>query len=112
MEFCPKDGTLMLPSKGGKTAVCPKCGLRAKADKTDVVVKEIITHEKLSLKRRPKEILETDATVDAECPKCGNKKAFWWVTQAGSGLAGMDDIPDTEFFRCTKCSHTWRKSGI
>lgn len=112
MEFCPKDGTLMLPSKGGKTAVCPKCGARVKAEKTDVVLKETIAHEKTKLKRRTKEIIETEATVDAECPKCGNGKAFWWVAQVSSGLAGMDDLPDTEFFRCIKCRHTWRKSGI
>jgi len=112
MEFCPKDGTLMLPSKGGKTSVCPKCGSRTKVEKSDVVMKETIEHEKIKIKRRPKEIEETEATVNAECPKCGNKKALWWVAQAGSGLAGMEDIPDTEFFRCTRCRHTWRKSGL
>lgn len=112
MEFCPKDGTLMLPSRGGKTSICPKCGARVKAQKTDVVMKETIERKKIKIKRRPKEIEETEATVRAECPKCGNKRAFWWVRQAGSGLAGMDDIPDTEFFRCTKCKHTWRKGGI
>jgi len=112
MEFCPKDGTLMMPSKGGKTSVCPKCGSRAKAEKSDVVMKETIAHEKIKVKRRPKEIEETEATVAAECPKCGNDKAFWWVTQTGSGLAGMEDIPDTEFFRCAKCRYTWRKGGV
>ena len=107
MEFCPKDGTLMLPSKGGKTAVCPKCGSRTKAEKTDVVVKETIEREKIKIKRRPKEILETEATVDAECPKCKNDKAFNWV----ENILG-EEQPDTEFFRCTKCRYTWRKSGI
>ena len=102
----------MLPSKGGKTSVCPKCGSRAKAQKTDFVMKEKLEHEDVKIKRRPKEIEETEASVNADCPKCGNKKAYWWVAQAGSALAGFDDIPDTEFFRCTKCRHTWRKGGI
>jgi|SRR3989344_4545869 len=110
MEFCQKDGTLMMPGKTGKTSVCLKCGSRTKANKDDIVMKEKITHEKAKRKRAPREILETETTVDAECTKCGNDKAFWWVMQAGSGLAGTEDLPDTEFYRCIKCKHTWRKT--
>lgn len=42
----------------------------------------------------------TDTEV---CPKCGNKQARWWIVQTDSG-----DEPSTQFFRCTKCMHTWR----
>jgi len=42
-------------------------------------------------------------TDKVECPKCGNTQAFWWITQTDSA-----DEPSTQFFRCTKCSHTWR----
>jgi DNA-directed RNA polymerase subunit M/transcription elongation factor TFIIS len=38
-----------------------------------------------------------------ECPKCGNRQAFWWIVQTDSA-----DEPSTQFFRCTKCNHTWR----
>jgi DNA-directed RNA polymerase subunit M len=109
MEFCPKDGTLMLPGKTGKTAICPKCGTRAKVS-AGAVLKEKVEKKKVELKRRPQEITETMPTVDAECPKCGSKKAYWWVTQTGSGLAGSEDQPDTEFFRCTRCRNTWRRT--
>ncbi|HEY6537054.1 MAG TPA: zinc ribbon domain-containing protein [Candidatus Nitrosocosmicus sp.] len=37
------------------------------------------------------------------CSKCGNKQARWWIVQTDSG-----DEPSTQFFRCTKCMHTWR----
>ena len=47
---------------------------------------------------------DPDPVTDAvECPKCGNKQAFWWIVQTDSA-----DEPSTQFFRCTKCSHTWR----
>lgn len=111
MEFCAKCKTLMLPSK--KTAICPRCGSRVKAEKSDIVIKEKIAHSEKEgklRKRVPKEIEGTYPTVDAECPKCLNDKAYWWVQQT-TGTLGDEDTPDTEFFRCTKCRYTWRKSA-
>ena len=37
------------------------------------------------------------------CPKCDNSTAFWWMVQT----RGIDESA-TQFFRCTKCGHTWR----
>ena len=52
----------------------------------------------------PDKVPEPDPITDAvECPKCGNKQAFWWIVQTDSA-----DEPSTQFFRCTKCNHTWR----
>lgn len=42
----------------------------------------------------------TDTEV---CSKCGNNEARWWMVQTDSA-----DEPSTQFFRCTKCMHTWR----
>ena len=109
IEFCQKDGTLMLPGKTGKTVVCPKCGSRTRGSE-GAVLREKVEKKKVKLKRRPPEIIDTMPTVDAKCPKCANNKAYWWVTQTGSGLAGAEDQPDTEFFRCTKCRNTWRRT--
>jgi DNA-directed RNA polymerase subunit M len=106
MEFCPKCKTLMLPTK--KTAICPKCKSRVKADKVDILIKEKIAHsEKEKVAKRAKEVEETYPTVKTECPKCRNKTAYWWVQQ----MSGYEDEPETEFFRCTKCRNTWRKSA-
>ena len=41
--------------------------------------------------------------VDKECPKCGNKKAYFWEIQTRAS-----DEPATQFFKCEKCKHTWR----
>ena len=47
---------------------------------------------------------EPDPLTDSvECTKCGNRQAFWWIVQTDSA-----DEPSTQFFRCTKCNHTWR----
>lgn len=46
----------------------------------------------------PNPIVETEG-----CPQCGNIQAYWWIVQTDSG-----DEPSAQFFRCTKCNHTWR----
>ena len=95
----------MLPSK--KTAICPKCGSRVKAGKSDIMIKEKIVHspKETKLATRAKEIEGTFPIADAECPKCGNEQAYWWVQQVRG-----EDEPDTQFNRCTKCRYTWRKT--
>lgn len=47
--------------------------------------------------------MHTMPTAQAECPKCGNREAYWWFLQTRGG-----DEPTTQFYRCTKCDHTWR----
>ena len=48
---------------------------------------------------------EKDAlpTIEIECEKCGHDQAVWWTLQTRSA-----DEPTTQFYRCTKCEHTWR----
>lgn len=42
----------------------------------------------------------------AACPKCDNNDAYYWTVQTRRGDEGA-----TEFYRCTKCKHTWRNYG-
>ena len=42
----------------------------------------------------------------ASCPKCDNNEAYYWTVQTRRGDEGA-----TEFYRCTKCKHTWRNYG-
>lgn len=102
MEFCDKCGTLMLPNKGGKTVACPNCGARAKAEQ--IIIKEVSGERHIRAKKTGKEIKDTMPLTDATCQSCGNKEAYWWSEQT----RGTDE-PETQFFRCTKCSKTWRK---
>ena len=48
--------------------------------------------------------IEKHPVVKAECPKCGNNKAYCWAKQTRSA-----DEPETIFYKCTKCKHQWRE---
>lgn len=113
MEFCPSCGTRLRPThveEEGKTVftlVCPKCGY-----KKPVLTK--LEANSLPLTRTPQsritviskeeQKLRTMPTMRIICPKCGNNTAYVWQVQT----RGSDES-STQFFRCTKCEHTFRE---
>ncbi len=104
IEFCKKCGTILVPAKKGKTIAfkCRHCGYETK--KHAQILK--IVEEKKN--KKGVVILEKDITylpmTEIECPKCGNRQAWYWLQQTRSA-----DEPPTQFFRCTKCKGVWRE---
>lgn len=90
--------------------VCPKCGFEKKAEGKEKiavprVVKESKTFEEsIAVIGKEEQKLRTLPTVRIMCPKCGNNLAFAWQVQT----RGSDES-STQFFRCTKCSYTFRE---
>jgi len=103
MLFCKKCQGLLIPKKQGANTImfCPKCGFKSK-ETEGVETKEELKQEK-TLEIIDKE-LETRPLVEQECPKCSHDKAYFWEIQTRAG-----DEPATQFFKCEKCNHTWRK---
>ena len=100
MKFCPKCEVRL--KKSNKTsAICPKCGY------SESIAKETKKETKKELSElnivEGDEGKETLSTIKIDCEKCGNNEAVWWMLQTRSA-----DEPTTQFYRCTKCSHTWR----
>ncbi|MEM4271837.1 MAG: transcription factor S [Candidatus Pacearchaeota archaeon] len=100
MEFCEKCGGMIIVQEG--KAFCAKCGKKlAKKPKIE-------SSEKIEQKGQVAVVKEgadnTHPIVDMECPKCKNKKAYFWTMQTRAS-----DESETKFYKCTKCSHTWRK---
>lgn len=108
MDFCKKCGSLMIAKEIKKKTflVCRSCGLKLQH------YKPLEIQEKI--RKSPKEsgvvIIEEEGEAlpktKAECSKCANKEAFWWIQQTRSA----DEAP-TLFLRCTKCKHSWREYG-
>jgi len=117
MEFCPKCGMRLAPTKKkrGKKIVlvlaCPKCGYAKKTKCAVTTAAEKVIERPPQLQAEPiavigkeEQKLRTLPTVKMECPKCGNNLAYAWQVQT----RGSDES-STQFFRCTKCNYTFRE---
>ncbi|MEM3126469.1 MAG: transcription factor S [Candidatus Woesearchaeota archaeon] len=102
MQFCKKCGAIMLPKKeGSKTFFyCSSC--KIKQEGAGVIIEKAKTEAK-KIEVVDESNQEIHPIVDAECKKCGHKKAYFWEIQTRAG-----DEPATKFFKCEKCKHTWR----
>lgn len=101
MLFCPKCGSMMAPKeeKGKKFMACA-CGYSNKKAKSEM--KETL-EEKEEIAVVDSE-QTTNLIVEAICSKCGNNEAEHWSIQTRAS-----DEPETQFFKCTKCGHTWKE---
>ncbi len=106
MMFCPKCGTILIPKKEkGKTILaCPNSTCNFVNNKPEEAKqKEVMKQEKDIDVLDQKQGNETLPITDAECPKCGNDKAYYWLMQTRAA-----DEPETKMLKCVKCNHTWR----
>ncbi len=95
MQFCPKCNLRL------KKGTCTKCGY---SEVTKSEIKKSNTQlDKSFTVFEEDEGKETLPTIKIECEKCGHDQAVWWMLQTRSA-----DEPTTQFYRCVKCSHTWR----
>src|SRR3989338_10162691 len=101
--FCPKCGSILRPKdKGGKRILFCTCGFTKGPDQESrAELKEVV---KSARKIEVVENIETDPKIKITCDKCSNKIAYYWTQQT----RGADE-PETRFFKCTKCNHTWRE---
>ncbi len=101
VEFCSKCGSIIMGKKG-EEILCPSCGAKNKAKDSMKLTEKLV-------KKEEKEILNTNKAPEinpitpVECPACGHKKAYYWTKQTRAG-----DEPETQFFKCVKCTHQWR----
>ena len=104
MMFCPKCGSLLkTKQQKGKTIKYCGCGYYSKLKEEEGKISE-----KVERKDDEIEVVDRNATqihplTEATCPECGHKKAYYWLKQIRAG-----DEPETKFFKCEKCRHTWR----
>ena len=104
--FCPKCGSL-LKTKLQKTKSIQFCSCGYSSDaKEDTTIKETVKADEKEIEVIDEEQVEVYPTVNIECPKCKNKKAYYWLKQTRAG-----DEPETKFYKCTKCKYTWRDYG-
>ena len=108
MKFCPKCETRLRLKFDTNEFTCLKCGFSS-SNNTDNQTK-IEEKQDIDDKQNVVKIMENDEssegslpTINIDCPKCKNNNAYWWMFQTRSA-----DEATTQFYRCTKCKHTWR----
>jgi DNA-directed RNA polymerase subunit M len=105
MEFCSSCGKRMVLKsvKDCSVFVCPVCKLEKSKNSNIKTIGAKKSKEKIVVIRKEDQELKTNPTTKINCPKCENNLAFTWQVQTRSGDEGA-----TQFFRCTKCNHTFR----
>ncbi len=100
VKFCPKCNNLMLPK--GELLACTVCGYSEKPEEME----SYELKEKLEVKEEIVVIEQKEdlPTTRIECKSCGHMEVFWWLQQTRCA-----DEPETRFYKCTKCGHTWRE---
>ena len=105
MDFCPKCEIRLKKDNNGSVLVCPKCGyvkeniVKADQEKLDESNSDFTVMGKDDMKI----VKGLESTIKIDCEKCHNQEGVWWSFQTRSA-----DEPETKFYRCIKCNHTWR----
>ncbi len=99
MKFCPKCELRL--RKTGSGLACPKCDYTEGGTVPKTITKQQEVSEINVLEGS--EGKEALPTIKIDCEKCDSDQAVWWMLQTRSA-----DEPTTQFYRCTKCGHTWR----
>ena len=102
--FCPKCGAILRPKvkAGKKVLMCGSCEFSKSSEGESFSFSEKV--EKAKKVEVMHESAEMLPKVRTTCSKCDNDTAYYWTQQTRSA-----DEPETRFFKCTKCSHTWRE---
>ncbi len=103
--FCEKCSSIMRPKlKGSQRILAWSCGFERETSGESLVLKEEMTGKKKIV--AVKEVTEMMPKVRIKCDDndCENDVAFYWTQQTRAA-----DEPETRFFKCTKCKHTWRE---
>ena len=112
--FCPETGSILIPKKFGDKSYlsCDKSGkIDGKCEICGYVAdKSLEIKEKVPEKKKIEVIEKLDyhPKIKVRCENCPKKKdkctAFYWTQQTRSA-----DEPETRFFKCVDCNHTWRE---
>ena len=99
MEFCQKCGSMIAVEKD--KAVCINCGYKPKKKPKIEASEKLERKETIAIVKENQD--NPNPIVEIMCPKCKNRKAFFWTSQTRAA-----DEAETKFYKCVKCSNTWR----
>ena len=104
MDFCPHCDTRLKKNDDGLLACAKWKFVKEKTvnitkEKSEDANSEFLVMDESDMNQAK----GLESTVPIDCEKCHNKEGVSWTFQTRSA-----DEPETKFYRCTKCNHTWR----
>jgi DNA-directed RNA polymerase subunit M len=102
LKFCQKCGAFCQINSIERHYVCSKCEWQEPLEESRIINRKKKNEKIIVISEKEKD-LNTMPKTKAVCQKCGNQEAYWWMVQT----RGIDESM-TQFYRCTKCGHTWR----
>src|SRR3989338_2584161 len=99
MDFCERCGGLIIMKEKGPA--CVACNFHPKKRLVIKSSEKIDKKEEIAVIKENQD--EVHPIVDIKCPKCKNRKAFFWTLQTRSS-----DESETKFYKCTECANAWR----
>lgn len=105
MKFCNECGATLSIEWVNHRYKCPRCGAHEPLEAKALLVNNHGSKsDKIIVIGKNERRMRTLPQTNSSCPKCGNGRAYWWMVQTRSA-----DESSTQFFRCTRCGHTWRE---
>ncbi len=104
--FCPICGNLLIAKRknGKKVYICSQGHIIEKLNaKNSATIYQAKEAEKKGTVIIEEELI-AQPKIEIECPRCGNKEAYWTLEQTRSADEG-----ETRIFTCTRCHYTWRE---
>lgn len=98
MNFCDKCGRMIIITDG--KAACAGCGYKPKKRPSLKTSEKVDEKESVAVIKKEENV---NPIVEMKCPKCKNKKSYFWTMQTRSS-----DEAETKFYKCVKCEHSWR----
>lgn len=89
-----------MPKKNKKGALGCSCGYVQKEAEQSKITESLKPADDIAVVDVE---MDPSPLIEVECPNCGNNEARFWTAQTRAG-----DEPETKFYKCEKCKHTWR----
>jgi DNA-directed RNA polymerase subunit M len=86
---------------GKKKVVACNCGYIDRKSEAAPLVEKVELKDEITVIT---ETIESLPKMKQKCPECAHGEAYFWLQQTRAG-----DEPETRFFKCVKCTHTWRE---
>eukprot|EP00929_Paragymnodinium_shiwhaense_P016667 TRINITY_DN125221_c0_g1_i1.p1 TRINITY_DN125221_c0_g1~~TRINITY_DN125221_c0_g1_i1.p1 ORF type:complete len:109 (-),score=22.25 TRINITY_DN125221_c0_g1_i1:32-358(-) len=105
-QYCPTCANLLAIEAGRRDTIAFRCRTCPYVFNVEekLIAKQAVPRKEVDDVLGGAEAWKDVEQTDAQCPRCGNERAYFKMFQTRSA-----DEPMTVFYRCTRCSANWKE---